>query len=413
MRYAAMIPASRKLASPLIGGYLVQSRWKNWLLLVLDTALALSRPFARKGFPIPPPRRILLCNGAHLGDVLVSTAVLPVLKERFPDAEIGFLIGSWGRPILEGNPLVDRIHVVDHAYLNRSATGLRAKLRRHRETARAALRGIREARYDAAIDLYCHVGNSISLLRRAGIPVRIGYGTGGFGPLLSHQAEWCYTDRHMAEYQLALLRFLPSGGAVDGAACPPAYLLPPFPGGTPPRPPIAAAPGSYVVVHMGTGAVMKEWPLAKWRDLAERLTARGLSLCFTGVGARETENATQVMEGLPGAENWCGRLSWVEFLATLRGCRASVCTDSLAAHLTAALDRPGVVISTGLVNPRHWRPLSARSLAVVRETPCAPCFRSRGCEGMECVREVTVEQVSEALLAAMDGTQALPVSAPA
>ena len=27
--------------------------------------------------------------------------------------------------------------------------------------------------------------------------------------------------------------------------------------------------------------------------------------------------------------------------------------------------------------------------------PCAPCYRSRGCEGMECVRLVDVEEVHD------------------
>ena len=70
--------------------------------------------------PATPPRRILLANPAHIGDVLIATAVLPPLRQAFPDAEIGMLVGSWSRHVVEGHPDVARVHVMDNFHLNRA-----------------------------------------------------------------------------------------------------------------------------------------------------------------------------------------------------------------------------------------------------------------------------------------------------
>jgi len=52
------------------------------------------------------PRRILVANTAHLGDLVLATSVLPALKSAHPEAEIGFLCGGWNQPLAEGHPLV-------------------------------------------------------------------------------------------------------------------------------------------------------------------------------------------------------------------------------------------------------------------------------------------------------------------
>ena len=93
-------------------------RFARLLARSLDGILGL---IARSGSPskIEPPRRLLLANYGHLGDVVMSTACLHILKSTWPDVEIGFLIGSWSRALLEGHPDIGRLHVVDHWFMDR------------------------------------------------------------------------------------------------------------------------------------------------------------------------------------------------------------------------------------------------------------------------------------------------------
>ena len=119
----------------------------------------------------------------------------PGVKEPFPQAEIGFLTSSWARPIIENNPEIKYVHTFDHFLLNRSGLSKWSKFNQHMLSLRRALREMRKLRYEIAIDTYHFIQNSIPLLWLARIPVRIGYISGGFGPLLTHPIPWISQDK--------------------------------------------------------------------------------------------------------------------------------------------------------------------------------------------------------------------------
>jgi ADP-heptose:LPS heptosyltransferase len=381
--------------SPLSGKYLVRRPIANLGLRVLDRLLEVfQRP---RNQPLcKSPRRILLCNGAHLGDVLLTTSLLPLLKETFPDATIGFLIGSWARPVLEDHPGVDRIHVFDHFKLNRAAKPLAWKIRRHCSTAGRAIAEVRRQRYDMAVDAYYYYPNSIPLLWQAGIPVRIGYTSGGFGPLLTHSLDWVHGPRHVVDYQADLLRFLPGlTGKNDRTLMPsPARLNADSLQATLRR--LGLPVGGYILLHAGAGSGFKAWPRQKWRALTKALAARGERLVFTG-SREERSDAAQVGQGIRSVLNLCGELAWREFIAVVQHARALIGVDSVAGHVAAGVGTPYLVISTSINDPEHWRPRGGGGGVLVHPVPCGPCYRNGGCPEMDCVRGVEVKTVLDAL----------------
>lgn len=372
-------------ATPLRGKYLVRNRLLYNLLRSVDAILA-SR---RTDVPVKAPRRLLLANLAHLGDVLHATGVLPALHRAFPGIEIGFLAGSWSRPVLDGHPRLCRVHWFDHAWLNRSEAGRTTRLLRHLRTRREALAGIRAAGYDVAIDLYPHFPNAGPLLHAAGVPVRIGHTSGGFGPLLTHPHDWSLSDRHVTDYHVDLLRALPLPEAIDG----------PLPADLPAMhtPVPSDSPGGYIQLHPGSGNAIKDWPEASWRELAETLAMRGHPLVFTGNGAREQHLCGRLSAALPACRDYSGRLSWPQFVAVVRGARVLIGVDSIAGHLAAALGTPCVVVSTGITGPTLWRPVGPSVRVLRHPVGCMPCWRSRGCTDMACVRQVSVAEVAAAI----------------
>ncbi|MEW6488308.1 MAG: glycosyltransferase family 9 protein [Thermodesulfobacteriota bacterium] len=406
-----MIPAAGGPRSPTRRGYLIQNPTWNAVFRAMDGLLAacLGQPRATR---IGPPRRILLSNGAHLGDVVISTAVLPVLRSAFPEAEIGFLAGSWSEPVLRGHPLVARTHRVDHWRAIREPMAPAAKLRRYLSTRRRALAELRAARYDVAVELYSYFPNQIALLWQAGIPVRVGYASSGFGPLLTHALPFEHKGLHEAQYQLRLLEVLPlPAGSPERLAM---VLRDPLPEGVAdvsrvlealPRP---FAP--YRVLHMGTsGSRRREWPPERWRVLAERLVAQGCQLLFTGLGEHEAQLAREAARGLPGCANACDRLGWEGFLAALRGAEVVYSAETSAGHIAAAYGVPVVTIRGAMHDPARWSPRGEACAVATHPVPCAPCHRREGCEGMECLREVSPEaahRAGEALLAGCEPRRA-------
>jgi ADP-heptose:LPS heptosyltransferase len=386
-----------KQAPPYLGKYWIRRPLLGRLVQALDAALGVfttRRRFAQ----IPTPARILLANGGHLGDVLFATAVVPVLKRAIPGVRIGFLVGEWARPVVADQPLIDAVHVVDHWKLNRGNASLTDKVRRYWQTRRQALQSIRVGRYEVAIDLSYYFPNNVALLWSAGIPARIGYTSGGFGPLLTHPLTWKNRPAHVIDYHADLLRVLLGSRCVDALQ---SWLQP-----LPPMPSQLDGcnlPHRYVVLHLGTGAAFKEWPIEYWRALAERLIAAGHYLVFTGKGERERQQVAHVVKNLPCCLDLCDRIDWRGLAAVLRGASLLVGAESVAALLASALRVPCVMIHTGVGNPHHWRPWRTPHRVLIHDVPCSPCYLSQGCAEMSCVRATNVAQVFAAVQSLLDG----------
>ncbi len=376
------------------GSYCRRSRALNLAMRAADTALTFSRPRRSRGGKIAPPRRLLISNVAHLGDLVVATSLLPVLKSAFPDCKIGFLIGSWGRPVLEGHPLVDYLHILDHWGANRSPAPRRDKLRRYFKTRRRALWEVKAARYDAAIDLCWSFPNTLPFLWEANIPVRVGYGSGGGGPLATHCLSFDDRPLHVAARHLALVQALPVGEQDLSRAAP---ILAPVSAADKAaldRELSAAGigPGGYMVFHAGAGGNLKVWPAAQWRLLAQRWLADGFPLVFTGFGDTDAARIAEITAGLDGCVNLCSRLPWGGFVEVITRARLLICVDTVAGHVAGAVGTPCAVLTTGQ-SPYLWHPLGMSHAVLTHPVPCAPCHRGLGCAGMECIREVEAEQV--------------------
>src|SRR5689334_2309174 len=54
-------------------------------------------------------RRVLVIRPDHIGDVLMATPSLRLLRQALPEAEITALVGPWAVRVLAGNPNVDRV----------------------------------------------------------------------------------------------------------------------------------------------------------------------------------------------------------------------------------------------------------------------------------------------------------------
>jgi ADP-heptose:LPS heptosyltransferase len=388
----------RTNASPLRGRYLVKNLGRNAFLGVTDRLLA---AVARSEVtPLPAePRRVLLAVGGHLGDAVIATSAIALVKRAFPAAEIGIVLGSWARTAVEGHADLRWIHTVDHWKVNRSRTSIATRWIHDRRSRRRALREIRAVRYDVAVDLYMYYPNMAGLLWRAGIPVRIGYTSGGYGPLYTHPVDWSDGEQHTAEQQASLLRVLAPGLA---AAAGLAYHIPEVPTAARDRAEdvlrdAEVALGQYLVLHMASGSPMREWPREKWRELAAQLAADGHHLVFTGTGDPQRQAADDVARGLPRCANLCGQLGWHEFIHVVKSAELVVCVETVASHIAAAVGTPCVALWTGVARLSHWRPFGAESVVLTNPVPCAPCYRGRGCATMSCVRDLTVDTVLEAV----------------
>lgn len=336
----------------------------------------LKRCVAKKNSPISIPQRILICNTAHLGDVILTTTLLPVLRKVLPHAHISMLVGSWSQPLVENHPLLNDFHLIDHWKTSRRKELMIVKIARYLIMRRKVRKELR--RYEVAIDCGLHFPNMAPLLRSARVPTRIGFASAGFGPLLTHALPWNpLNNRSVVEAFVSMLELLPI--QVDHK-----LLFPTIPVSLP-------NPQTYIVIHMGSGNAYRNWPESNWKTLAHRLAQEGKHLLFTGIGEEENQAIECVIAHLPQAENLCGKLSWQQFTTTIQNAALLIATETSAGHIASAVCTPAVLLYTGIHPINLWKPHGNKQTILTKPMPCSPCLK--GCKAMTCVRTLSVDTV--------------------
>ncbi len=339
------------------GPYLFQSAAARMAMTLLDGVLSSLRRSAQRHFACPPPQKLLLSQIAHLGDLILATSLLAPLKQALPHLKIGLLIGSWGREVVESHPLIDTLHIFDHWKLQRAPLSSLDKWRQHRTSFRTALKELRAESYDVAIEGRYYFPNAIPLLYRAQIPIRLGYTSGGFGPLLTHPVRWTNRNISAAAYTAILAKVVTPLDLT--------LFKPTLPARAPLLMPL---PKKFFVLHIGSGMPSKQWPIASWRRLTELLTHNG-PLLFTGRGSLEEAQIKEIIHALPNCLNLCNCLSWKETMSLIEHASLLISVDTSIGHAAAALQIPALHIYNGIHAIEEWRPLNPRAKILTRPTP--------------------------------------------
>lgn len=321
--------------------------------------------------------KILVANLAHIGDLILTTSLLATLRHHFPHATLGVLCGSWAGCVVEGHPLVDRIHFFDHSLFDRSESTLKKK--RHRESRKKACREIEG--YDLFIDATLYPA-ATPLARKAGIKRRLGFLRKKEGFLVTHPTKWIEKRQSIIHYHHSLLEPL----GIFGSPHPPTL---PLKATSPLQEP-------FLLFHMGTGGILREWPQDKWSKLAIRCVEAGYPLVFTGKGARERKQIREVTAGL-SVTNLCDQIDFKTWVAVIEKARLVVCVNTSAGHVAACFERPTVVLFCGTERQEEWGPCNPNATLLMKRLPCYPC--DRACPSLPCLRTIEVEEVFAAICA--------------
>jgi ADP-heptose:LPS heptosyltransferase len=97
-------------------------------------------------------------------------------------------------------------------------------------------------------------------------------------------------------------------------------------------------------------------------------------------------------------ENLAGKTTLAELIERLRECRLVLSNDTGAMHLAAHLGVP-VIAVFGSTEQRLTGPMGPRSRVIRHQTVCSPCFLRECPLDLRCMKAVTVEEVTAAVLA--------------
>ncbi len=287
------------------------------------------------------PNRILVLQLKRIGDLLLTTPALAVLRERFPAAEITLLTEKSCAGILPAIP------------------GVRAFARGQKGFWKVAVSG-----HDVCLDF---TGTDRSLLITTLSRTRIQATFSRFQKKFPHRIAYTHfvdssvRNRHTADHYTDLLGVL----GIQRDNEPLMLELP--------QSVIASASAvvpqeSYAVIHAGTARPEKYWLPARWAEVAASLSENHhLQIVLTGsTDPAEMSHLASIRKALPDnvvVQDLSGKTGLPELAAVIQGASLFCGVDTAAMHLADAVRTPTIALF-GPTNPYHWRPRHTRAIVI-------------------------------------------------
>lgn len=369
----------------------------------------LQRLFARRAWQ--RPRRIVIIKPCCLGDLIMTTPLLEVIRRAYPDASITYVAGSWSKVIPEHHPAIDRVIDCDTVGISG-----RYSINDYMKLARM----LRRFHFDLAFAL--DRSPMLTLLPwLAGIPRRVGPDSLGRGFSLTDRVPVSSSPAHLqheVEIYLDLaraihlpidaphMRFVPTEAERQRAWRAQRNHL---------RVALFAGGGS----NPGMELTAKRWPLERYRALAERLL-RDLDAELVLIGGSDdialNERLHDELDAPAGRIiDLTGKTTFGELAAQLEQCDLFIGNDSSPMHLAAAVNIPVIAIF-GPTSPQEYGPYppdDPRHIALWRNPHGQPCFflgKMRACENCTCMTAITVDDVWGAVQRLIPSTRQNEVS---
>ncbi len=340
----------------------------------------------------PPGTKILLIKLASMGDVLRTTTLLSGLAREYPDHHLTWLVDPSSLELLSGLAEIHRLLPYDEASLMRLSI----------------------ENFDLAICLDKEI-RATTLMHKINAKEKVGFTfnpLGGIAPV-NRESEYTFalglSDRlkfteNTKTYQECIFecvripyrrdryRFhLPQedvkqAGEILGRA-----------GLGPDERPIGLNTGS------GRIFATKKWPADRFAVLARRLHDE-LDVPVILLGGPEERERNRTIEAAAGAAavNIGTDYPLKVFAAIVDRCAALITADSLAMHLSIALGIPATV----LFGPTCHQEVDLydRGTKVIGRADCAPCYKSACPFEHECMKDITVDRVFDAVVNLLSGT---------
>ena len=378
------------------------------------------------------PARVLIVRLGALGDVVHAIPVAAALRRAYPHARIDWLVSARHREILDLVPVIDRRLVVN----DRPSTGSDQTADAAGGTSLvAAVRELRRARYDIAIDLQGLIKSAL-LARLSGAPRVLGFSARYAREVHDPGRGGLYDPRetrHVVDINLGVLALL----GITGVRAE-------FPLETPPsaaaRTIVEQTGGRYALLNPGAAWPNKRWPpdrlaavavelrerhgvasVVLWGPGEESLAgevvaaARGagallgvplapiLPAAGTAHGARRRGGAPGAGSpprggggGARGAAVLPPNTTVGDLVAMAKGAALMVSGDTGPTHIAAAVGTP-IVGLYGPTRPVRNGPMSPLDITVSRDAICQ-CHHLRRCRlARMCLLDITADEVIAAV----------------
>jgi heptosyltransferase-2 len=352
--------------------------------------------------------KILLIALPGIGDALLATPMIELLRKAKPNAEIHALVMfSATKEMFEHDPCIDFVHF--HDFLHNT-----------RRSAFAFLFSLRGLKFDISINTYPQNRREYNLISKfIGATKRYGI---TYRRRSKRNLNWLNTTRlleddrlHCVEENVRLLSLLGAEHALHENSLPALRLNlaerhAKFAGDWYPANGIDPHNELTIGFHAGTARfknhINRRWAPEKFAKLAESLTTELNARVLLFGGPDDIEANAEIMRLAGKVVTEVKTKSIMESVAVMRNLSMFVSNDSALMHIAGALELPTVAIF-GPTNETYVHPWKTRYEIVHTGIECRPCFvyspkpltcyRLDPAEHYMCIRAIEVPAVLAAV----------------
>jgi lipopolysaccharide heptosyltransferase II len=351
-------------------------------------------------------KKILIINPFGIGDVLFSTPLIEILKDKYPSCFIGYVCNKRSYEVIRSNPKINKFFVYEkddyRKAWERSKIGYLRLVWNFMKT-------IMREKFDIAIDLSLGYQYSL-LLSFIGIWKRFGFNYRKRGRFLTRKIYIDgFSEKHVVEYYCDILKFL--GIDTRGLKLSPKVYIT--------DEDIAWASGflkangvtgkdSLIGVIPGCGASWgadarhRRWDSDGFAQVCDGLAERyGAKVVLLG-DSHETEICNDIQSKIKNkAIMACGKTNLRNFLGLINKCKLIITNDGGPLHMAVGLGLKTVSIF-GPVDEKIYGPYPMTKDHIViskGDVPCRPCykkFKYKICEDRSCLKSIKADEVLDA-----------------
>jgi lipopolysaccharide heptosyltransferase II len=331
---------------------------------------------------IKAPTKILIIRLSSIGDIIITTPLVRAVRQKFPEAQIDFVIKKQFAGLMKHNPHIDHLLIFDK---EKGISPLKQK--------------IAQTGYDLVVDIHKNIRSSIlkmsskaisttypkyifrrTLLVKFGMnlyqdiqPVYLRYfkAVEKFGVSYDHQGTEVFFEPSDHETVRESLR---EKGYRPGQ--------------------------ELVVICPGASYSNKQWLPERFAEVADQLAEKGCFVCLHG-GKADVDLCVSISNIMKhNVHLFANQFSLLESAAFLKMAHLAITNDSGMMHLAQSQKTPVVAIFGPTSRELGYFPLPGNSAVVEKNVSCRPCTHNglNYCpkKHFRCMREIEVNDVADA-----------------
>lgn len=327
--------------------------------------------------------KILIIRRSALGDTIHTLPLAKSLREKFPNAQIDWIVEDKAEKFITNNPLLNKVYVI------------------HKKTGgfkefKEIIKKIRAEKYDIAIDTQQLLKSGV-ILGLSGAKRKIALSDG-------REFSWIFANEiiktnrkqfdinyHVVNRNLEIAKYLGADSEKIEFTLPNTSendknkakdLLKNLDENL-----------KTVIISPETTWDNKHWIVDGWRKVIENLSGK-VNLVYTGT-SDENGLSGKILQGFDGVINLSKKTNLFELEEVFKLADLVISVDSGSAHVAWATGIPAIVTLFFATSSKRTAPFGEKYFSIQAETHCSPCMK-RKCKNKiinECVPTISPEKV--------------------